>query len=172
MQASAPLLEAQTATLSYVVSTKETQDLPVNGRVFTSLLLLSPGANVGMSTGVATGAYAQMGNINYTVNGSTPAANSYLLDGLFNRGLWNDNLTISPVLDSIHEMNVMAGNYDAEYGDSGGAVTIVETKSGTNDFHGSLFEYLQNTDLTANNFFNNRAGLVRPPYHYNQFGGR
>lgn len=171
VKASAPLLQAQTGTVSYLVSNIEAQELPLNGRSFTSLLLLSPGTNVGMSSGLATGAYSQIGSVNYTVNGSTPQANSYLLDGLFNRGLWEDNLTISPVLDSIHEMNVMAGNYDAEYGDSGGAVTIVETKSGTNEYHGDVFEYLENTDLTANNFFNNRAGIHRPPFHYNQFGG-
>ncbi|MGH9469135.1 MAG: TonB-dependent receptor domain-containing protein, partial [Terriglobia bacterium] len=171
VRASAPLLQSQTGTVSYSVSNRQTQQLPLNGRVFTSLLLLSPGAYVGSSNNTGTGVYASLGSVNYSVNGSSAQNNSYLLDGLFNRGLWLSTLVMVPVLDSIQEMNVLTSDYDAEYGSSAGAVTIVETKSGTNQFHGDAFEYFQNTDLNANSFFNNLQGLPRPPFHYNQFGG-
>ncbi|HEX7362011.1 MAG TPA: TonB-dependent receptor [Bryobacteraceae bacterium] len=171
VHASAPLLQAQTGTVSVSITNREVQQLPSNGRVFTSLLLQSPGAVVGSSSNVGTGVYASLGSVNYSVNGSSAQMNSYLLDGLFNRGLWLSTLVMVPVLDSIQEMNVLTSNYDAQYGSSAGAVTIVETKSGTNQFHGDVFEYLQNTDLNANNFFNNSQGISRPALHYNQFGG-
>jgi len=170
VHASAPLLQAQTGTVSASITNREVQQLPSNGRVFTSLLLQAPGAYVGSSSNVGSGVYAGLGSVNYSVNGSSAQMNSYLLDGLFNRGLWLSTLVMVPVLDSIQEMNVLTSNYDAEYGSAAGAVTIVETKSGTNQFHGDAFEYLQNTNLNANNFFNNSQGLPRPALHYNQFG--
>jgi len=171
VHASAPLLQAQTGTVSYSVTNRQVQQLPLNGRVFTSLLLQSPGVHAGSSSNTGTGVYAALGSVNYSVNGSSAQNNSYLLDGLFNRGLWLNTLVMNPVLDSIQEMNVLTSNFDAEYGASAGAVTIVETKSGTNQYHGDVFEYLQNTSLNANNFFNNLQGLPRPAFHYNQFGG-
>ena len=171
VHASAPLLQSRTGTVSYSVSNREAQELPLNGRVFTSLLTVSPGVHGGSANNLASGVYASLGNVNYSVNGSSAQSNSYLLDGLFNRSLWLNTLVMSPVLDSIQEMKVLTSNYDAEYGSSAGAVTIVETKSGTNHFHGDTFEYLQNTKLNANNFFNNLQGIARPPFHYNQFGG-
>lgn len=167
----APLLQSQTGAVSVSITNREVQQLPLNGRVFTSLLLQSPGAYEGSSSNVGSGVYASLGSVNYSVNGSSAQNNSYLLDGLFNRGLWLSTLVMVPVLDSIQEMNVQTSNYDAEYGSSAGAVTIVETKGGTNQFHGDAFEYLKNTDLNANNFFTNSQGLPRPALHYNQFGG-
>lgn len=170
VHANAPLLQAQTGTVSVAITNREVQQLPLQDRVFTSLLLQSPGAHVGSSSNVGSGVYAELGSVNYSVNGSSAQNNSYLLDGLFNRGLWLSTLVMVPVLDSIQEMNVLTSNYDAEYGSSAGAITIVETKSGSNQFHGDAFEYLQNTNLNANNFFNNSQGLPRPALHYNQFG--
>jgi len=167
----APLLQSQTATVSNLVTNQQMLALPLNGRTFTSLVLLTPGAYVGSSNNLTTSPYALRGSTNYSVNGSSAQNNSYLIDGLFNRNLWLNTLIMVPTVDSIQEFRVFTTNYSAEYGASAGAVTIVQTKSGTNDLHGSVYEFLRNDKLDANTFFNNRQGLPRPPFRRNEFGG-
>ena len=87
-----------------------------------------------------------------------------MIDGMVNRNLWLNTLIMVPTIDSIQEMRVMTSNYSAEYGAAAGAVTVVQTKSGTNQFHGDAYEFLRNDHLDANNFFSNRAGLVKPHF--------
>jgi hypothetical protein len=90
---------------------------------------------------------------------------------MFNRGLWLNDLVIVPTVDSIQEVRVMTSNYSSEYGSAAGAVTIVQSKSGTNELHGSFYEFLRNDKLDANTFFNNRSGSRKPIFRRNEFGG-
>jgi hypothetical protein len=85
--------------------------------------------------------------------------------------LWINGLILEPQVDAIQEIRVMTSNYSAEYGAATGAVTIVQTKSGSNEFHGGIYEFLRNDRLDANNFFNNRAGSAKPKLRRNEFGG-
>ncbi len=167
--ASAPLLEAQSAEVSQLVDNRRIIEMPLNGRTFTSLLLLTPGAHAGSSS-LGRGPYSLRANVDYSVNGSMASANSYLIDGLFNRNLWLNTLIIVPTIDSIQEFRVLTANYSAEYGAAAGAVTLVQTKSGTNRIHGTVYEFLRNDKLDANQFFNNRAGTPRPQFRRNEFG--
>src|SRR5438874_2741203 len=96
--------------------------------------------------------------------------NSYLIDGMVNRNLWLSTLIMVPTIDSIQEFRVMTSNYSAEYGAAAGAMTVVQTKSGSNDFHCSAYEFLRNDKLDANTFFNNRLGVAKPPFRRNEFG--
>jgi hypothetical protein len=169
--AESPLVQSQTATVSNLVSNQQILEMPLNGRTFTNLLLLSPGAYTGSSNNLTTSPYAMRGSTNISVNGSSAQNNSYLIDGMVNRNLWLSTLIMVPTIDSIQEMRVMTSNYSAEYGSAAGAVTIVQTKSGTNDFHGSGYEFLRNSALDANRFFNNRNGIARPQFQRNEFGG-
>ena len=170
--ASAPLLETQNADVSQLIDNRRIIDLPLNGRTFTSLLLLTPGAHTGSSSNLGNGvSYSLRGSTNYSVNGANAQDNTYLIDGMANRNLWLNTLIMVPTVDSIQEFRVMTSNYSAEYGASAGAVTIVQTKSGTNQVHGSAYEFLRNDKLDANPFFNNRAGLPRPGFRRNEFGG-
>ncbi|HTM51421.1 MAG TPA: TonB-dependent receptor, partial [Bryobacteraceae bacterium] len=170
VQASAPLLQSQTAVVSQLITNQQIEEMPLNGRTFTSLLLLSPGAYTGSSGNLETSQYAIRGSTNYSVNGSSAQNNSYLIDGMVNRNLWLSTLIMVPTIDSIQEFRVMTSNYSAEYGAAAGAVTVVQTKSGTNQLHGSAYEFLRNDKLDANNFFNNRAGVARQPFRRNEFG--
>jgi hypothetical protein len=168
----APLLQSQTAAVSTLINNQQMLEMPLNGRSLTQLLQLSAGAapqNPGLPTAL-TG-YQMRANNSVSVNGSVWNNNSYLIDGMFDRGLWLNGLTIVPTIDSIQEMRVMASNYSAEYGAAAGAVTVVQTKSGTNQFHGDAYVFLRNDHLDANNFFSNRAGLVKPHFRRNEFGG-
>jgi len=167
----APLLESQTATVSTLVNNQQILEMPLNGRTFTSLLRLSPGAYTGSSGNLTSSPYAMRGDTNISVNGSSAQNNSYFVDGMVNRNLWLSTLVMVPTVDSINEIRVLTSNYSAEYGAAAGAVTIVQTKSGTNQFHGSAYEFLRNDKLDANTFFNNRLGVSKPSFRRNEFGG-
>lgn len=166
-----PLLQAQTATVSSLVTNQQMVEMPLNGRTFTALLKLSPGAYTGSSGNLTTSPYAMRGDVNISVNGSSAQNNSYLIDGMVNRNLWLSTLIMAPTVDSIQEVRMLTSNYSAEYGAAAGAVTIVQTKSGTNKLHGSGYEFLRNDKLDANSFFNNRSGVAKPGFQRNEFGG-
>ena len=170
--AAAPLLQSQSAEVSSLVDSQQMVALPLVSRDFTDLVLLTPGAHVGSASNLAEGSspYAMRGGANYSVNGALAAGNSYLVDGIYNRNLWLNTLVMVPVVDAIQEYRVLTSNYAAEYGESSGAVTEVETKSGSNQFHGTAWEFLRNDKLNANSFFNNRSGVRRPGFRRNEFG--
>jgi hypothetical protein len=170
--AAAPLLQSQTATVSNLVNSQQMLALPLVSRDFTDLVLLTPGAHVGSATNLAEGgsAYAMRGGADYSVNGSLAGGNSYLIDGLYDRNLWLNTLVMVPVVDAIQEYRVMTSDYNAEYGEAAGAVTEVETKSGSNQFHGDVWEFFRNDRLNANTFFNNVQRVPRPPFRRNEFG--
>jgi hypothetical protein len=168
----APLLQSQTATVSTLISNQQILEMPLNGRTFTQLLQLGTGASPGtpgMTTGLTS--FGMRANTNVSVNGSTAHNNSFLVDGLYNRSLWVNGIVMVPTVDSIQEARVMASNYSAQYGNAAGAVTIVQSKSGTNQFHGGVYEFLRNDKLDANTFFNNRQGARKPTLRRNEFGG-
>lgn len=167
----APLLQSQTAAVSSLVTNQQMVEMPLNGRTFTALLKLSPGAYTGSSGNLSTSQYAMRGDVNISVNGSSAQNNTYLIDGVVNRSLWLSTLIMVPTVDSIQEVRMMTSNYSAEYGAAAGAITIVQTKSGTNKLHGSLYEFLRNDKLDANTFFNNRLGAAKPAFRRNEFGG-
>ncbi len=168
---STPLLQAQNAMVSSLVSNDQIVEIPLQTRTFTGLLLLSPGATTGSSGNLNSSPYAMRGNANISVNGSSAQNNSYFIDGMVNRNLWLSTLIMVPTVDSIQEMRVLTSNYTAEYGIAAGAITVVVTKSGTNRLRGSLYEFLRNDKLDSNSFFNNRAGVARPSFRRNEFGG-
>ncbi len=166
-----PLLQAQTAMVSSLVTNEKIVEIPLQSRTFTGLLLLSPGATTGSSGNLTSSPYAMRGNANISVNGSSAQNNSYFIDGMINRNLWLSTLIMVPTVDSIQEMRVLTSNYTAEYGIAAGAITIVQTKSGTNRFRGNVYEFLRNDKLDANTFFNNRSGVERPAFRRNEYGG-
>lgn len=168
----APLLQTQTSTVSGLVDPRQMLAIPLASRDFTDLVLLTPGAHLGTASNLAAGGsgYSMRGGDNYSVNGSVAAGNSYMVDGVFDRMLWLNTLVVVPVVDSIQEYRVMTSNYSAEYGNAAGTVTQVATKAGTNALHGDAWEFVRNTVLNANNFFNNVNKIPRPAFHRNQFG--
>src|SRR5439155_17365031 len=164
-------LQTESATVSALLNNRQILDLPLNGRSFTQLLTIQPGATATAPNLAAGAAYNARANTSVSVNGSQTGNNSYLVDGMYNKGLWLNNLVIVPTIDSIQEVRVLASNFSAEYGDAAGSVTVVQSKSGTNQYHGSAYEFLRNDKLDANQFFNNRGGVAKPPFRRNEFGG-
>ena len=172
-----PMVEATSNTLGGIVETKVIANLPVNGGDYQKLILLVPGA-ASAPDGI-TDSPGSFGTV--SVNGARGRSNNYLLDGTdMNDGYRNDPAineggvfgtpaTILPI-EAIAEIHV-ASNFEAEYGRSAGAAINIVTKSGTNDLHGSAFDFFRNTALNARNYFNQVSEGPQQPFHLNQFGG-
>jgi len=145
------------------------QSLPLNGRIFSQLVTLAPGAlaaGAADSPEGASGAGARS-PIGASVNGLPWSGTSYMMDGVINKEPQNAFINIAPPVEAIEEFKIQTNNPAPEFGFFGGAIVNLTMRSGTNNFHGSAFEYARNSDLNARNFFAAR----RAPYQSNQFGG-
>lgn len=165
-----PFLQSETSSLGQVVEERKANELPLNGRNVFNLIDLAPSVvPQGSATGTPVGVNP-FGWGNYQVNGSFGNESAEYLDGQpLNIGYINLPVVI-PVQDSIQEFKVQTSNLGADWGKFSGGVINLSTKSGTNDLHGELYEYLRNKVLNANDFFLNKAGRARPPWTQNQFG--
>ena len=169
--AQTPLLQTTTSSLGQVVQQRLTNELPLNGRNVFNLVTLAPSVvPQGQSMSNPTGANPFAWN-NYQIGGAFAGESASYLDGApLNNGYLNLPALI-PTQDSIQEFKVQTNNLSSEWGRFAGGVVNLETKSGTNQLHGALYEYLRNKQLNANTFFNNFAGVARPAFTQNQFGG-
>jgi Carboxypeptidase regulatory-like domain/TonB dependent receptor len=162
-----PALNTTSATLSDVVGHEATVDLPLNGREFTQLALLTPGAAPIQDSQQAGFAVIQgAGGISPSVNGQRGEQNNFTMDGLLNNQLFTNIWAISPPPDALQEFNVQSHITDAQFAISSGANINIVTRSGTNDFHGSGWEFARNSVLDGRNFFDTK----RLPYSQNQYG--
>jgi len=168
VQAAAPQLETDTSYLGEVVDSQRIVDLPLNGRFFTRLAVLTAG-----TTPTVHGARDENTG-GFSSNGVRPYQNNFLLDGVDNNSLSEDlvsqqSFVIGPPPDAIAEFKVQTNSMSAEFGRSGGAVLNVTIKSGTNELHGTAYEFLRNSALDAKNFFDDPTTPI-PPFKQNQFG--
>jgi outer membrane receptor protein involved in Fe transport len=163
VQSEAAQVETVNPTVGGTVTGAPIQDLPLNGRNVLDLALTQPG--------VVPAPEAGYGGGQFTVAGGRADAVSYLLDGGTNDSVTGNSVVFNPNPDTIAEFRILSNNYTAEYGRNGGGTVSVVTKSGTNQVHGSLFEYLRNDAFNANDFFDNLNGQPRPVLKRNQFGG-
>ena len=160
-------LETSTSELGSVVGKQEVRDLPLNGRNFTELLLLTPGASPANPLQNSGGAPGALGTFAYpAINGQSNRSNMFLLDGVNNYGGLTDTNTVQPTIDDVLEFKVQSHNDEAQFGQVLGGIVNLVTKSGTNAYHGSLWEFFRNNALDANNYFNPKTDLKQ-----NQFGG-
>ena len=152
-------------TLGAVVTADVVRNAPLNGRDIRDLAPLQAGV-------VPTDSdYTNNGVGTYNVAGNRADSVAYLLDGGFNNDLLANNAVFTPNPDTVAEFRILISNYPAEYGRNSGGVVSVATRSGSNEFHGGLFEFLRNDDFDANSYFNKQNGLPRSDLKRNQFGG-
>src|SRR5436305_9854764 len=166
-----PLLQTQNASVGQVVGSREVNDLPLNGRNFTFLAQLTAGVTFGQEEGRGLNASGS-----FTANGLRPAQNNYLLDGIDNNVdlvdfLNGTHFVVRPPVDAIQEFKIQTNSFSAEFGRSAGAILNATIKSGTNHFHGTLWEFLRNDKFDAANFFENAGGIPKGEFRQNQFGG-
>lgn len=158
-------VQTETNEEGAVITGKEITQLELNGRNFTQLVTLTPG--VSNQTGQDEGTVGVNGNVQFSVNGGRNEYNNWELDGGDNMDNGsNSTLNVYPSIESIAEFRVLTANYGAQYGRNGAGTIEVETKSGTNRFHGSAYEFLRNDVFNARNFFQTTV----PPYKKNDYG--
>jgi len=167
----APMLETQTSSRGLVIDERKIHDLPLNGRDYNQLALLSPGVLPGTP---------RLASVNFkgvlNVNGNRTFNNVFLLDGVDNISYSNsfrgENVQlVQPSIEALQEFKIQTNAYSAEYGRSSGAVVNATIKSGTNQIHGSVFEFLRDDALDSNNYFSKLLGAPKPKRKRNQFGG-
>src|SRR5438552_907493 len=161
-------LEAETSSLGQVIENKKILELPLNGR--------NPFA-LGLLAGNTTPMFGMGSNLPFIAGGGRFSANEVTLDGVDNNTVSNggsigrNGIAVVPSVDAVQEFKVKTSTFSAEFGHAAGAVVNATIKSGTNQFHGTAFEFLRNDKLDANNFFTNAAGQPRAAFRQNQFGG-
>jgi hypothetical protein len=163
--AAAPLIESATSAMGQVINTRSIVNLPLNQRNAYSLVFLAPGVE-----GDASFSY---NSANISINGGRPGSTDILVDGIpSSPALANpiEGFAVFPSVDAVQEFKVQTNTYSAEFGRSGSGIINMIYKSGTNQFHGSVFEFLRNSDLDSNGFFSNRNGVALPNFKRNQFG--
>src|ERR1035441_134947 len=165
-------VETTNPTLGQVITSEEVADLPLNGRNFVQLATLTPGTTASTNpnsffTSAASSEAATRGSFSLSVGGSREQSTDWLLDGNDNNQLDEGGIAIFSSIDDIQEFKVLTYNYSAEYGERAGPTVLVTTKSGSNQFHGSLFEFFRNTDLDATRYF----FTSKQKFNLNQFGG-
>src|SRR5437773_2985264 len=144
------------------VTSNQIVNMPLNGRNTLDLALLQPGV-IPTTAGGNTGTFSVAGGRQNSV--------TYLLDGGINNNLLSNGVVLNPNPDTIEEFRILTSTYNAEYGRNGGGIVSVVTKSGTNEFHGTAYDYVRNDALNANSFFNNAGGLPKDILKRNQYGG-
>ena len=160
--AEAPLIESASSAVQNTVTQALMQDLPLNGRNPLQLTTIAPGTVI-TDVGTESG---QQDNRGITVNGLRATQNNFELDGAIYTNRFFDSVPTMPSPDALQEFTIQSSNYSADHG-GGGALVQLSTRSGSNELHGSAFEFLRNTELNGRNFFS----LQRPPFKLNQFGG-
>ncbi len=174
--AQAPLLQPETSSLGQVVETRSVTELPLNGRNPLALVALSAGV---VPQGSPSGGNSSTGNPvganpfaagDFQIGGGQAGQSQILIDGVPTNGAYLNVVTVIPTQDAIQEFKVQTNNLGPEFGRFAGGVINLSTKSGTNAFHGSVYEFLRNKLLNANDFFSNAAGNPRPAFTQNQFG--
>ena len=170
VEAREPILQTQTADVGSVVNSQHINDLPLNGRRYADLALLEPGV---IRLSPPSGNFA---TDLFSANGNSQLQNNFVLNGIDNNS-FSENLqeasvqVVQPPPDALQEFKIQTRTYSAEFGNSAGAVVNATIKSGTNGYHGDLYEFFRNKVLNANTWINNVAGDPRGGFTQNQFGG-
>ena len=161
----AALIEPTVTSMGKVVQQQELEDLPLNGRNFSQLGLLQPGV-VPLTPGMAEAGGSLRNGQGYAVNGQRPESNNFLIDGANNFNGVDGGFVLRPPVDAISEFRIITHNANAEFGNALGSTTNLITRSGTNQVHGALWEFLRNDAVDANNYF----AQTKEPLKQNQFG--
>src|SRR5437016_5251836 len=169
----AQMVDPSNATLGGVVNNKSIVDLPIINRNVLTLMALQPGVQPSTQNNYSSNFFTSA--IRYSFNGGLESTSDFQQDGI---SILNQSdipgimgLTMLPSVDAVDEMRVQTNSYSASFGRSGGGISTMVTKSGTNGLHGTAFDFLRNNALNANSFFSNRSGAKIAPLHENQFGG-
>ena len=173
--ADAAIIETTTNSMGQVINEKTVQEIPLNGRHFTDLSLLTPGTMTPPANGFLSAPLRGQGSFGINTAGAREDTTNWLVNGINLNDNVQNQITFQPPIDTLAEYKIDNSSFPAEYGRNSGAIVNLATRSGTNEYHGELFEFFRNNDLDARNFFNisqNTAGTLLPqaPFKRNDFG--
>jgi hypothetical protein len=168
--ADAALLETATPGLSQVINDKTVQEIPLNGRHFTDLSLLTPGTITPPANGFLSAPLRGQGSFGINTAGQREDTTNWLVNGINLNDPVQNQLTFQPPIDTLAEYKIDNSAFPAEYGRNSGAIVNLATRSGSSEYHGELFEFFRNNDLDARNFFNTVAQGPQAPFKRNDFG--
>jgi hypothetical protein len=176
VEATAPIIEATTITVGQTINQRTVQELPLNGRHFVDLALLIPGTVTAPQNGFLTAPLRGQGAFAVNTAGMREDAVNWMVNGINLNDMVQNQVTFQPTINTISEFKVDNSTYSAEYGRNAGAIVTIASRSGTNQFHGELYDYIRNNVFDARNAFNPRlsstgAPLAQSPFKRNQFGG-
>src|ERR1700754_4212211 len=161
-----PVIESTTTSVGTVINQRTVQDIPLNGRHFVDLGLLIPGSVTPPQNGFLTAPLRGQGSFGLNTAGGREDTVNFMINGINLNDMVQNQITFQPSINIVQEFKADNSTFSAEYGRNSGAIVNIATRSGTNEFHGELFEFLRNDALDARNFFD----LKKPPFRRNQFG--
>ncbi|HEU0252553.1 MAG TPA: carboxypeptidase-like regulatory domain-containing protein, partial [Pyrinomonadaceae bacterium] len=161
-----PVIELATTSVGTVINQRTVQEIPLNGRHFVDLGLLIPGSVTPPQNGFLTAPLRGQGSFAFNTAGAREDTVNFMINGVNLNDMVQNQITFQPSINTVQEFKVDNSTFSAEYGRNSGAVVNIATRSGTNDYHGEVFEFLRNDVLDARNFFDAR----KPPFKRNQFG--
>jgi hypothetical protein len=164
-----PVIDSSTITMGQVIDQKTTQEIPLNGRHFVDLSLLTPGTVTPPQNGFLTAPLRGQGSFAYNSAGQREDTINFLVNGINLSDMVQNQITFQPSINTVAEFKLDNSTYSAEYGRNSGSIVNIATRSGTNDFHGEVFDFLRNSAMDARNFFN-PVGVLQSPFKRNNFG--
>lgn len=175
VEEAAPLVKTASSEFGEVVQKRAVQELPLNGRNYVQLVHLTAGVTTGQQGGniEGAGAFVPRGTGSFNANGQRGQNNNFLVDGIDNNEAWINTTILQPSVEATNEFKVYTANAPAEFGRSSGGIVNVQIRSGTNEFHGSVYNYLRNSSLDARDFFQRRTATNTrriPAFRQNQYG--
>ena len=170
VEGTAPIIDSTTMTVGQTIDQKVVQEIPLNGRHFVDLALLVPGSVTAPQNGFLTAPLRGQGAFAVNTAGMREDAVNWMINGINLNDMVQNQVTFQPTINTVSEFKVDNSTYSAEYGRNAGAIVTIASRSGTNQFHGELYDYLRNNWFDARNAFN-PVGTAQSPFKRNQFGG-
>jgi carboxypeptidase family protein len=171
VEATAPVIESTTMTVGQTINQNTVQNIPLNGRHFVDLALLIPGTVTPPQNGFLTAPLRGQGSFAFNTAGSREDAVNFMINGINLNDMVQNQVTFQPTINTVSEFKVDNSTYSAEYGRNSGAIVNIATRSGTNQFHGEVYDYLRNDWFDARNAFTRKGVSPIDPFKRNQFGG-
>jgi outer membrane receptor protein involved in Fe transport len=175
VEATAPVIETTTMTVGQTINQRTVQDIPLNGRHFVDLALLVPGTVTPPQNGFLTAPLRGQGSFAFNTSGNREDAINFMINGINLSDMVQNQITFQPTINTVSEFKIDNSTYSAEYGRNSGSIVNIATRSGTDQFHGEVYDYLRNNFFDARNAFNpttiNGAPNPQAPFKRNQFGG-
>src|SRR5580692_5923411 len=168
--AEAALVETATTSIGQVIDEKTVQEIPLNGRHFVDISLLTPGTVTPPQNGFLTAPLRGQGSFAINTAGKREDTTNWLVNGINLNDPVQNQVTFQPPIDTLEEFKVDNSTFPAQYGRNAGAIVNIATRSGSNEFHGEAFEFFRNNALDARNYFND-VGTPQAPFKHNEFGG-